>query len=218
MATRTRSRTERRLRKVRVWLVVLAGIRTVLGILAIPLAPVLYRKHFLVLVLLRPTKEVLLAGGFLVRQGKVNLVVLLAASIPLAILGVWHFYFLGLAYAKEIQSGKAIPSFAGRLLPVKRIKKLSKVLDKRGTSIVVIGRLASFPSALLGAAAGASGMQAGTFIPADLVGGLLSIAEVIGAGYLLGEAYHDAGPWLTVVGVVLLFALMIGVGRAMVRE
>jgi len=217
MATRTRSRSERRLRSIRLWLVVLAAIRTILGIVAIPLAPVLYRKHFLVLVLLRPTKEVLLAGGFLLRQGKVNLAVLLAACIPLAILGVWHFYFLGRGYAKEIQSGTAIPSFAGRLLPVKRIRKLCKVLDKRGTPIVVVGRLASFPSALLGAAAGASDMPAATFLPADLVGGLASIAEVIGAGYLLGEAYHDAGPWLTVVGVVALFALLIGVGRAVTR-
>jgi membrane protein DedA with SNARE-associated domain len=198
-------------------LLALAGIRAALGIVAIPLAPVLYRKHFVVLVLLRPTKEVLLAGGFLLRQGKVNLWLLLAACVPLAILGVWHFYFLGRAYAKEIQSGKAIPSFAGRLLPVKKIKKLSKVLDKRGIPIVVVGRLASFPSALLGAAAGASDMPAGTFLPADLVGGLASIAEVIGAGYLLGEAYHDASPWLAVVGVVLLFALLIGVGRAVAR-
>jgi membrane protein DedA with SNARE-associated domain len=217
MATRTRSRTERRLRSNRPWLLALAGIRAALGIVAIPLAPVLYRKHFVVLVLLRPTKEVLLAGGFLLRQGKVNLWLLLAACVPLAILGVWHFYFLGRAYAKEIQSGKAIPSFAGRLLPVKKIKKLSKVLDKRGIPIVVVGRLASFPSALLGAAAGASDMPAGTFLPADLVGGLASIAEVIGAGYLLGEAYHDASPWLAVVGVVLLFALLIGVGRAVAR-
>ena len=60
-------------------------------------------------------------------------------------------------------------------------------------------------------------MPAGTFLPADLVGGLASIAEVVGAGYLLGEAYHDAGPWLTVVGVVLLFGLLIGVGRAVTR-
>lgn len=217
MATRTRSRTERRLRSLRPWLLVLAAIRTALSIVAIPLAPFLYRKHFLVLVLLRPTKEVLLAGGFLLRQGKVNLLVLLAACVPLAILGVWHFYFLGRAYADEIQSGKAIPSFAGRLLPVKRIKKLCRVLDKRGTPIVVVGRLASFPSALLGAAAGASDMPARTFLPADLVGGLASIAEVIGAGYLLGEAYHDAGPWLTVVGVVALFGLLIGVGRAVTR-
>ena len=218
MPTRTRSRTDRRLHSIRLWLLGLAGIRTVLGIVAIPLAPVLYRKHFVLLVLLRPTKEVLLAGGFLLRQGKVNLLALLAASVPLAILGVWHFYLLGRAYAREIQSGKAIPSFAGKLLPVKRIKKLSRVLDKRGAPIVIVGRLASFPSALLGAAAGASDMPADTFLPADFVGGLASIAEVIGAGYLLGEAYHDASPWLAVVGMVLLFGVLIAVGRLVATE
>jgi membrane protein DedA with SNARE-associated domain len=196
----------------------LAVFRTVVGIVAIPLAPVLYKKHFLILVLMRPTKEVLLAGGFLVRRGDMNLFLLLAAAIPLALLGVWHFYYLGRGYAKEILSGDAIPSFAGRVLPVKRVRKLAKILDRRGQRIIVIGRLASFPSALLAAAAGASDMKSRDFLPADLLGGVLSLAEVIGAGYLFGEAYHEAGPWLTGAGIAALFAVLIIVGRLFARE
>jgi membrane protein DedA with SNARE-associated domain len=195
----------------------LAVVRTVLGIIAIPLAPVLYKKHFLVLVLLRPTKEVLLAGGFYVRQGDVNLIVLLAAAVPLAILGVWHFYYLGRAYAKEIQTGKGLPRFADRILPTDKIQKLCKVLDKRGERIVLVGRVASFPSALLAAAAGASEMKSREFLPVDALGGFISIAEVVGAGYLFGESYHEVGPWLTGIGVVMLFALLIIVGRAITR-
>ena len=210
--------TKTNVRRHRTWLLWLAGVRTVLGIVAIPLAPLLYREHFVLLVLLRPTKEVLLAGGFFVRRGDVNLFSLLLAAVPLAILGVWHFYYLGRAYSKEVQSGKAVPSFAGRILPVRRIRKLCKVLEKRGNRIVIIGRLASFPSALLGAAAGASDVRPRTFMLADLIGGILSIAEVVGAGYLLGQAYKEAGPWITGIGVVVLFGLLIGVGRLVTRE
>ena len=61
-------------------------------------------------------------------------------------------------------------------------------------------------------------MKSRTFLPADLLGGILSIAEVIGAGYLFGEAYHEAGPWLTGIGVGALFALLIGVGRLVEKE
>ena len=43
-----------------------------LGIVAILLAPALFDDHFVVLVLLRPTKEVLLAGGFFLRQDDVE--------------------------------------------------------------------------------------------------------------------------------------------------
>jgi membrane protein DedA with SNARE-associated domain len=204
-----------RLRTPLLWLAI---ARAALSVVAIPLAPVLYREHFLILVLLRPTKEVLLAGGFLVRQGEVNLLSLLGAAVPLAIFGVWHFYGLGLGYAREIQTGKGLPSFAQRVLPTERIQKLCRLLERRGRRIVFVGRLASFPSALLGAAAGASDMPPRTFLPTDGAGGMLSIAEVIGAGYLFGESYHEAGPWITGAGVVLLFALLIGVGRALTRD
>jgi membrane protein DedA with SNARE-associated domain len=201
-----------------VWLLWVGAARAALGIIAIPLAPLLYKKHFLVLVLLRPTKEVLLAGGFLARRGDMNLLLLIAAAVPLALVGVWHFYYLGRAYSREIQSGDAIPSFAGRILPTKRVRKLCKLLDRDGERIIVIGRLASFPSALLGAAAGASDMHSKRFLPADIIGGLLSIAEVIGAGYLFGEAYHEVGPWLTGFGFAMLFVLLVAAGRALVRE
>jgi membrane protein DedA with SNARE-associated domain len=206
------------LRRLRAPLLWLAAFRAVLGVIAIPLAPFLYREHFVVLVLLRPTKEVLLAGGLLAERGDVNLLVLLAAAVPLAILGVWHFYFLGRGYAKEIQSGKGLPRFAERVLPPKRIQKFCRVLKKRGRPVVLIGRLTVFPSSVLAAAAGASDMRSKDFLPTDLAGGALSIAEVVVAGYLLGDAYEDAGPWLTGVGVVLLFGLLFVVGRALTRE
>ena len=45
----------KRFRGVLLWA---AALRVALGIVAIPLAPFLYKRHFLVLVLLRPTKEI----------------------------------------------------------------------------------------------------------------------------------------------------------------
>lgn len=191
----------------------LAAARGALGIVAILLAPALFASHFVVLVLLRPTKEVLLAGGFLLRQGDVELFEVVAAAVPLAILGVWLFYFLGRAWADEIQAGDGLPRWADKVLPPARIQKLARVLGRKGRRVVVLGRLAAFPSTLLGAAAGASGMEARSFLVADAAGGSLAIAEVIVAGYLLGAAYRRAGLWLTAAGVVLLLGLLVGFGR-----
>src|SRR5688500_11598398 len=56
----------------RMMLLFAAAVRVGLGILAIPLAPRLYREHYLALVLLRPTKEVLLGAGFHIRLGNLN--------------------------------------------------------------------------------------------------------------------------------------------------
>lgn len=196
----------------------LAAVRAVLGIAAIPLAPFLYREHFAVLVLLRPTKEVLLAAGFLIRRGDVNPVIVVLASLPLAIGAVWQFYALGRAFQDELRSGEGMPKLAQRLLPPKRVKQLCAVLDKKGTRLIFLGRLATFPSSLLGTAAGASGMPPRRFLPADLAGALVGIAEVLVAGYVLGEAYKAAGPWLTGVGVVALLGMLFVLGRSLTRD
>jgi undecaprenyl-diphosphatase len=195
-----------------------AAVRAVLGIAAIPLAPFLYRKQFGLLVLLRPTKEVLLAAGFQIRRGDANALVVVLAAVPLAIFGVWLFFFLGQAFSKELQEGEGLPRFADRLLPTEKIKDLCAVLDDKGPKVIFLGRLATFPSSLLAAAAGASGMSAKQFLPADLVGALAGIAEVLVAGYVLGEAYKKAGPWLTGVGVLALLAMLFVLGRALGKK
>lgn len=210
----TDTKHARRLRTPLVWL---AAARTLLGFAAIPLAPFLYREHFPLLVLLRPTKEVLLAAGFFIRRGEVNPVLVVVAALPLAVLSVWHFYFLGQSFSKEIQSGQGLPRLAERFLPPERIQRLCRLLERKGRRVVVVGRLASFPSTLLAAAAGASRMAPRVFLPADLVGALVSVAEVLAAGYLLGAAYKKAGPWVAAVGVVLLLALLFGIGRSLSR-
>jgi membrane protein DedA with SNARE-associated domain len=190
----------------------LAAARIIVGILAIPLAPVLYREHFLVLVLMRPTKEVLLAAGFLAREHRVNLLEIVIAAIPLVIVGVWHAFALGRGYSEEIKRGK-LPGIGRRLLPVDKIKQMQSLLRKKRTKLVVMGRLAVFPSTVVGAAAGSSGVKTKDFLPADGVGGLLSIAEAVGAGYLLGSAYEGGKKWLTLVGLVALGAFAIVIGR-----
>lgn len=200
------------LRRRRGWLVAVLAVRAVIGIVAIPLAPVLFEDHYVLLVLLRPTKEVLLAGGFLVRHGDVNPVELLVATIPMLFIGVWLFFALGRAYRKEVTSGK-MPGIGGRLLPEKRVKAVRKVLKKKGLKLVVLGRLAAAPSTMVAATAGASPMRSRDFLVADGGGALLSLVEVVGAGMLLGEAYKEAGPWLTGAGVVVLLAMMWLAGR-----
>jgi membrane protein DedA with SNARE-associated domain len=201
---------------IRALLLGLAAVRVVISLVAIPLAPVLYEDHFVLLVLMRPTKEVLLAGGFLLRLGKVDLIPLVAAAVPLAILGVWHFFYVGRMYEGQINSGK-FPRWAKRILRPERIKTMRKLLERKGPRIIFLGRLAAFPSAVLGAAAGSGKMSPREFLPVDGAGGLVSIAEVIGAGFALGDAYKRAGPWITVVGVAVLVALAVIIARFLRR-
>jgi membrane protein DedA with SNARE-associated domain len=202
----------RKKKTIQLWLFWGAVVRAALGIVAIPLAPFLYKEHFLILVLLRPTKEVLLAAGFLARIGNVNLLEVLAAAIPLMMLGVWHFYYLGRQFSSEIQNER-LPFIGSKLLPSKRIHELEKVLKKKGPKLVFLGRLAVFPSALLGAAAGSGEMKSKQFLVPDALGAIASFVEVVGIGFLFGSAFKQAGPWITAGGVVILAVAAILLGR-----
>jgi membrane-associated protein len=195
----------------------LAVVRVVIGVAAIPLAPFLYKEHFMWLVFMRPTKEVLLAGGFLVRLGKVWWVPIVAAAVPLAIFGVWQFYYLGRQYADRIKSGN-LPWIMDRVLRPKHVKPMQKLLRRKGMKLVLLGRLAVFPSSVVALAAGSGDIPSRRFLPSDAAGGLLSIVEVMGAGFLLGQAYKSAGPWITVVGVAVALVLAFIVGRGLRRE
>ena len=198
-------------------LLAIAALRAALGVVAIPLAPFLYEEHFLVLVLLRPTKEVFLAGGFLARQGDVSLPMLVLAAIPLSIFGVWHFFLLGRAYAREIHSGN-MSGLAAKIVTPERVNKFEKALEKKGPKLIFLGRLAVLSSAMVAAAAGAAKLEPKRFFPYDLAGGLLSIAYTVAAGWFLGEAYEQAGPWITLAGVVALIGFAFILGRSLQKD
>ena len=195
-------------------LLALAFVRIAVGLIAIPLVPLWFKDHFLLLVLMRPTKELFLAGGFLVRREEVDLLLLCLAAIPLSIFGAWLFYFLGRSYAKGIESGN-LPDLVKKVLDPEKIKKFEKALDEKGPKLIFLGRLAVMSSAAVAAAAGAVRMDPKKFFPVDLLGGLVSIAYTVAAGYYLGEAYENAGPWLTGVGVIAFMGFAYILGRAL---
>jgi membrane protein DedA with SNARE-associated domain len=195
-------------------LLALGGLRIAVAIIAIPLVPLWFKDHFLLLVLMRPTKELFLAGGFLAKRGDVDLVLLCLMAIPLSIFGAWIFFFLGRSYAREIDTGK-LPDLAKKILDPEKIKRFEKALDAKGSKLIFLGRLAVMSSAMVAAAAGTVKMEPKKFFPVDLAGGLVSIAYTVAAGYFLGEAYEKAGPWLTGVGIVAFMGFAYILGRAL---
>lgn len=210
-------------RKRKKILLVLAGLRTVLGVAAILLAKFLYEDHFLVLTMMRPTKEVFLAGAFLAKQGDepALLLKIILAGLPLSIAGVWLSYLLGRQFSAEIGK-KELPGIAGRILPVKKVRKLEKVLSKKGPRLVFLGRLAAFPSSVIGAAAGSSDMALRRFILADGMGAVFAIVEVMSLGYVLGSFFDKDDPatsWaITGLAVAATFGLLFLLGRYLKRE
>lgn len=193
-----------------------AVARTVLALAAIPLAPFLFREHVAVLVLLRPTKETLLFAGFAAQNHDVSLPVVVLAALPLLLAGVWQFYALGREFSSDLNK-RDLPGIAGRLLPRSRIKGLQDALQHQGQKVVFLGRLAAMPSSLIAAAAGASKFGVRRFLIVDTAGALCSLALMVGLGWVLDDAYEDAGPWLTALGLAAILVVAIVVGRSLTR-
>ena len=197
-------------------LLTFAAIRAGLALVAVPLAPLLYRDHIALLVLLRPTKEVLLLAGFVLERGDASLVPIVLAALPLLLAGVWVFFALGRAYADCIDDDSR-KGLARRLLPPDKIRTLTEAVCAKGVALVFLGRLAAFPSTLVGAAAGAAEVPTRRFLVADTAGAVLSLAVLLGLGYVLGDAYEAAGPWLTGAGLAVVVAGVVLLGRALKR-
>jgi len=170
----------------------LAVTRAALAGIAVLLAPFLYREHAAALVLLRPTKEVLLLAGFLLARGDASLPAVVAAALPLLLGAVWVLFALGRAYADTI-TDEGRTGLDARVLPPKRMRQLVDAVCHRGVTLVVLGRLA------------------------DAAGALASLAVLLGLGFVLEEAYDEAGPWLTAAGAVVLAAGAVLLGRSLKR-
>ncbi|HZG94694.1 MAG TPA: VTT domain-containing protein [Mycobacteriales bacterium] len=203
-----------RTRTVLLWL---AGIRVALALLAVPIAPLVYRDNFLLLVLIRPSKEVVLAAGFLFRQGELPLWAVVLAALPLHVLGIWQFFYLGRAFEPEIRAHALKPP-ASRLLPQKRIDKLDHLLEHKGDRLVFFGRLAAFPAMFLAAAAGSSRADERRFLLHDGAGALLGLAELLALGYLLGTAYRREGATFALLGAGVVLVALAVLGRLLARD
>lgn len=188
-------------------LLLVAAVRVGAGVVALPLFPLLYRRHFLVLVLLRPTQGFLLAGAFLARTGHVSLLQVLAAAVPLQVGAIWLYFALGREWAEDIDREDELPFLAARLLSRTQIRRLRTTLEDKGARLAFLARFAIFPTGLLSATEGASELEPRRYLLADGAGLLVATALTVGAGYGLGVAQDQAGPWLVAVGGAGLVAV-----------
>ena len=185
----------------------LAGVRTVAALVALPLLPVLYRHEFLVLVALRPSLGIILLGAILARQGGMSLWAMLVIAVPLQLLIVWLYFLIGRAWESEIHSDDKLPFLTARLLRRNQVHRIREVLKAHGTRLVVLARFAIFPTGLLAATAGASGMKPARYILADGLAFTTAAGLVVGAGYGLGLARRQSDLWLTIIGTTGLIVL-----------
>lgn len=132
-----------------------------------------------------PEETVLGLAGYLVWRGELRLPLVLAAGIGSAVAGDNIGYWLGRRYGQE-----ALARYGHwlRLTPA-RLEAVRRAVTRYGSLAIFTARFLAGLRFLAGPVAGATGLQFVPFLMANLVGALVYVPLVVGAGYAVGYGF-----------------------------
>lgn len=153
-----------------------------------------------------PGDSLLLTAGLLAQRGDLNLLVLLLALPPAAILGDSVGYWFGR------KTGPPIFSRENSLLFRRKNLLAAKAFyEKHGGKTIILARFVPFIRTFAPIVAGAVEMKYSRFLFFNVIGGILWAAGVTLAGYLLGQFFPpevlDRYFLLIILAVIFLSAL-----------
>lgn len=131
-----------------------------------------------------PGETVVIVGGVLASQGRLELAVLIPLVVVAAIAGDSVGYEVGKWVGPKFVESRFLRTRQGG------IHKAQDLLARRGQSAVFLGRFTAFFRAMMPALAGASHMPYRRFLPANAAGGIVWGVGTVLLGYFVGTAYE----------------------------
>jgi membrane protein DedA with SNARE-associated domain len=136
-----------------------------------------------------PEETVLAVAGYLVHEGKLRLPLTLVVGVLSATIGDNVGYWAGRRMGRP-----AIERYGHRIgITQARMDTIARFVDRYGAFGVFGARFLPGIRVLAGPLAGASGLPAGSFVVANLLGALCYVPYAVGLGYALA---YGLGPWL----------------------
>jgi membrane protein DedA with SNARE-associated domain len=175
----------------------------------LPLTPLLLGRNPVLLSALRGSIASMVAAGGFARVGKAPLLLALLAPIPISMLTDPFFFWAGKRY------GRSLINYLSESDPRwrKRAARGERFFQKYGVWTIVLAPILPAPSPLFYMAAGEAGMPFLLFIGADLIGTLVYIGLIVGAGWAIGQpavtvaqTISNYALWIIVAMVVLIVA------------
>ena len=159
-----------------------------------------------------PSEAVLPLAGYLVAQGDLTAIGVLAASTLGSVLGSVLLYELARA------GGRPFILRYGRLLRVGpgELDRAEAWFTRRGPLVVLVGRCIPGVRSLVSLPAGLLRMSRPLYIALTLAGTLVWNSVLIGAGWLLGENWTRVGDVIGPLSAPLLAAVLVALGAGAV--
>ncbi len=150
-----------------------------------------------------PEETVLTVSGYLVWQGRLGFVPVLAVGLVSAVLGDNAAYWLGRRYGR---------AFIARLVKVEagRVERIEGFVRRYGMLAVFVARFVAGLRFMAGPLAGSTGLSPIRFFVANLMGAAIYVPVAVGAGYAVGYGLGDRLEQLRRLGGDAETALLVG--------
>ena len=158
-----------------------------------------------------PSELILPVAGFLVAQGRLEFVWVVAASTLGSLIGALILY--GLGYRLGERRLRRFVARHGRWLALEEsdVEQAQEWFRKHGGLAVLIGRLIPSVRSIISIPAGLAHMPLLPFVAYTTVGSAFWNTALVAAGWLLGDQWERIEPYLDVLGWAGLVALAAGV-------
>ena len=146
---------------------------------------IIFVETGLVIMPFLPGDSLLFTAGLLcAQQSGLNIFVLIPLLIAAAIIGDNLNYFVGKYFSEHVLSWK----FKGKpLVNPEWINEVHNYFEKQGTKTIIIARFIPIVRAVTPFVSGVGKMNYKTFLPYDILGGILWVSSVTIVGYFLGN-------------------------------
>ena len=129
-----------------------------------------------------PEETVLALAGYLVWRGDMRLPVVLVVGVVSAVAGDNLGYWVGRRFGRN-----ALPRYARWVLGhPERLSTMADFIERRGPFAVFVARFIPGIRFMAGPLAGGLGMRFTRFFAANVLGALVYVPTVVGAGYAIG--------------------------------
>jgi membrane protein DedA with SNARE-associated domain len=156
-----------------------------------------------------PSEVIMPLAGFLVAEGKQNLIGVIIAGTVGSVLGALPLYYAGFFLGEE-----RLKQFAdkhGRWLTVSRddLERAKKWFNRHGGLAVLLCRLLPGVRSLISIPAGLAKMNLASFLFYTAIGAGVWTALLAFAGYILGAKFEQVGEYLNPASYVVFGAILV---------
>lgn len=161
-----------------------------------------------------PAEVTMIPAGYLVQQGKMDLMLVLVSSILGTVGGAYFNYWLAKHYGRDlfIRYGKYL------MMTPAKLTKLEKFFDDHGAISTFTGRLLPGIRHYISFPAGLAKMNLGKFVSYTALGGAIWMTVLVCLGYYIGENEELATKYLPLIKVTLITVLLLGGGLYVLRD